>query len=155
MSSGMIRKEQLRNAAKMYGGGSSSQSYDCAWTAATTNPTLADGTLTSRYVVRGNTCLVMIYLVFGASTNGGSGAWSFSLPFAAASNGIPYFGPSHLRDAGTNNYDRFAQVSAGATSIDFFIQLDSGTNVNTITASTPFTWGNGDSLSVQIEYELA
>ena len=128
--------------------------YVPAWTGSTSNPTLDNGTLTGRYILRGNLCLMSVALVWGSGTSGGSGNWAFSLPFTAANNHA-WFGPCTLRDAGTNSYPRIVQILAAGTTAVTFIQLDSGTNVSTITATAPFTWATADSVSFNVEYEIA
>lgn len=58
--------------------------YTPVWTAATTNPSLGNGTLTGQYMKIGRTCHVMIKLVMGSTTTYGSGSWRISLPFQAS-----------------------------------------------------------------------
>lgn len=155
MSGGLIRKEQMKGAVRNFAPGQLMDTYDVQWTAASTNPSVGNGTLTGRFVMRGNMCLITVNITFGSSTNGGSGAWSFSLPFTAANNSVSYFGVAQLRDSGNNSYPRIAQVSASGTAISTFIQMDSATNVSSVTATTPFTWATSDSMAFQVEYEVA
>lgn len=55
--------------------------YTPTWTAATTNPTLSNGTLTGGYHLDGQGwCEVEIDLTIGSSTNLGAGVYTFSLP---------------------------------------------------------------------------
>jgi hypothetical protein len=131
------------------------KTYTPIWTGSVTNPVINSGTLVGEYVVRGNMCLVNIRMVAGADTTFGSGNWAFSLPFTAYNGSHDYFGVAHVRDTGVNNYARMADIIPAGTTITFFNQLDSATNVSTITATTPFTWASGDVLNLQIEYRIA
>ena len=56
------------------------QSYTVSWTAATTNPSIGNGTLSGRYTQIGKTVIGSISLTMGSTTTYGTGAWSFSLP---------------------------------------------------------------------------
>jgi hypothetical protein len=128
--------------------------YNVQWTAPTTNPTIGDGSLIGRYVRRGNLCRFQIILIFGTTTTAGSGNWSFSLPFASSTGVVSSTGvaPCHVRDAGLNNYERFGLIPPNTSVMTTFVQLDNATNVNFLNATTPFTWGNGDSLNIDGEY---
>lgn len=152
----MINVSEILTAIKPYvlGWIGMPVSYTPTWTAASVNPTLGNGTLTGSYTRRGNLCLFTFCLTIGSTTNKGTGAWAFSLPFTAAT-GWSRLGVAQLRDAGTNSYPRMAQITSGGTTLSIFLQLDNATNVNTIDTTTPFTWGDTDSLTVQIEYEVA
>ncbi|MFC7217087.1 hypothetical protein ACFQLX_02700 [Streptomyces polyrhachis] len=62
--------------------------YTPTWTAATTNPTLGDGTLQGRYALVGNTCHFQLVLAMGSTTAFGSGAYTFGLPVPAGATGV-------------------------------------------------------------------
>lgn len=57
--------------------------YTPVWAASTTAPALGNGSLYGRYRLLGKTCQFSVQLAIGSTTNGGSGTWSLSLPFAA------------------------------------------------------------------------
>lgn len=60
--------------------------YSCSWAAnGTLQPALGNGTLVSRYTRLGKVCVLRIGLTWGASTTGGKGYWTFTVPFAANS----------------------------------------------------------------------
>lgn len=71
-------------------------SYTPVWTAATTNPTLGNGTLVGRYQRVGRTIHVHINLAAGSTSTFGAGNYSLSLPVAAANAGCTYVGNAHL-----------------------------------------------------------
>lgn len=134
------------------------QAYTPIWTAATTNPSIGNGTLAGRYTVIGKTCICSIKIVMGSTTSYGSGNWEFSIPLNAADNNAQTFiGFAHLRDTGVASYERFAQIipSSYAGKINRFNDPTQGTNNSTINATVPFTWGNGDSIDIIIFYEIA
>jgi hypothetical protein len=134
------------------------QSYTVSWTAPTTNPSIGDGVLTGRYVVFGTMCTLVVGLVMGSTTTYGSGNWAFSLPKSAVkTSGINFYGVAHIRKGGTANYERVAQISPSlsTTVINMFTDPTPGSNSQSISATVPFTWGEGDSLGFQITYEIA
>jgi len=127
--------------------------YSVSWTGATTNPAIGNGTLTGRYQLFGKMVHLNIYMVAGSTTTFGSGNWSFSLPFTAASNNVIYLGNAQLRDSGVANYPRMVQVVGGASVLNNFLQLDNNNNVNAINSSSPWSWGSGDSIAIDVWYE--
>lgn len=61
------------------------QTYNTAWTCATVNPTLGNGTLLCRYSrSAANTITFRIYLLSGSTTSGGEGGMFFTLPVLSA-----------------------------------------------------------------------
>jgi len=120
------------------------QSYTVSWTASTTNPAIGNGTLTGRYIVIGKLCTYVLGLVMGSTTTYGSGDWAFS-------------GVAHLRKVATANYERIAEiVPANSVSvINMFTDPTQGSNSTKISATVPFTWGEGDAFRFEITYEIA
>jgi len=134
------------------------KSYTPMWTASTANPTIGNGTLVGRYTQIGKTCILVIGLTMGSTTTYGSGNWSFGLPKTAKNTtGISFYGVAHLRNSGTANYERIAQISPSisTTVINMFTDPTPGSNSANISATVPFTWGNGDALGIEITYEIA
>lgn len=70
--------------------------YTPSWTASTTNPTLGNGTLAGQYIKIGRTCTATVFLTMGSTTTYGSGNYTFSLPFMAASATVSYLGVARL-----------------------------------------------------------
>ena len=134
------------------------QAYTPIWTAVTTNPSIGNGTLVGRYTQIGKTCILVIGLTMGSTTTYGSGNWSFSLPKTAKNtSGINFYGVAHLRKSGTANYERIAQISPSisTTVINMFTDPTPGSNSANISATVPFTWGEGDAFGFEITYEIA
>jgi hypothetical protein len=57
--------------------------YTPAWTAATTNPALGNGTISGRFIQMGQNVDYWLTLIPGSTTTFGSGVYSFSLPVSA------------------------------------------------------------------------
>lgn len=90
----------------MSGFGPAWTSWTMAWTAATTNPTIGNGTITGRYIQLGKLVVATARISQGTTTSFGSGAYSFSLPVASQSTnsflrGQPVGG---YNDLGAGNY---------------------------------------------------
>ena len=134
------------------------QSYTPIWTAVTTNPSIGNGTLVGRYTQIGKTCILVIGLTMGSTTTYGSGNWSFSLPKTAKNtSGINFYGVAHIRKVGTANFKRRSQImsSMSTTVINMFIFPTPGSKSANISATVPFTWGEGDAFGFEITYEIA
>ena len=129
-------------------------SYSVAWTAATTNPALGNGTLTGRYLRMGKTVIVGIHLVLGSTTTLGSGAYSFTLPVGALANTGMRLAAMLNTTGATNFRSGFSSVLSGT---GFQVYLGSGTagDLDTLTASFPSSLGAGDILDINGVYEAA
>ncbi|MGW2837300.1 hypothetical protein ACWCWD_06265 [Streptomyces sp. NPDC001493] len=128
--------------------------YTPTWTAATTNPVLGNGTIVGRYLKVGRTMQIHIELTMGSTTTYGSGAWTISLPVAAASGSGTRVGVAHalgsIRVAGNT------QVGATSTSITtFFPASTSVSNLSNAGATNPFTWAATNTLRIDLTYETA
>lgn len=128
--------------------------YTPTLTSSGTAPSLGNGSLSGQYMVVGKACTLLITFRHGTTTNLGSGNISFGLPMPVKATGLRPVGLAALRDVGTNNYYRAVILDVGATVATYFVQLDNATNVNFVTATAPWTWGNGDSLELQITYPI-
>ena len=148
------------------------QRIPSAWTAWTPTwststaahlPAFGNATIDCRYVKYGRTVQYYMHVVFGTTTNFGSGAtgsdnWTFSLPVAAATSGIAvgsaFLEPGHSTRAAT----AMAQtVDANNLSLYLTGSTVSGTPAQTgvIDSLTPFTWASGMRFEVTGQYEAA
>jgi hypothetical protein len=126
--------------------------YTPAWTASTTNPVLGNGSLTGRYARSGAMVDYAIKITAGSTTTFGSGPWSLSLPFAAASV-IDMIGQVMIGDAsGTSLYSMgAAYIADGASTVSMYA---GGKGDGALVSAThPQTWANGDRLWVTGRYE--
>jgi len=126
------------------------QSYTVSWTAATTNPSIGNGTLTGRYVQIGKTVICSISLTMGSTTTYGSGNWSFSLPYAVKNSYSLGQWASYGAGAVYNTGHSILYPNTGVVSS--FIR-DSG--VSYLNATTPHTWASGSELHFFATYETA
>lgn len=119
------------------------------WTAATTNPTIGDGSLTGQYYLSGFTVFVNITLLWGAATVGGTGLWTIGgLPIAAAYDCTVAIS---LRDNSSgNNYAGAMDIRAGTNS-----SIRIGGPTGSCSATVPFTWTNPDRIQITGCYPAA
>jgi hypothetical protein len=125
------------------------------WTPTHGNITIGNGTVTARYCQIGKTLFFSYNLQFGTTTSITGGGPSFTLPVAAVSNG--FFFNGNILDAGVTNYAGASDVSAGGNTSYYKFVRASGTYAQgeSITSTTPMTWGNGDVFTVSGSYEVA
>lgn len=122
--------------------------YDPDWTSTGSDPVLGNGTLLGFYKAMGRHVHVAIVLTFGSSTNGGSGAWLISLPFAWSGQ-IDQVLPVWVDNSGTRQ-GGVGLIPSGGGTVGRFA---GGTAVATGWGpTTPFTWGAGDRLVVSGTY---
>ena len=117
-------------------------------TAATTNPTIGNGTLAGRYMQIGTTVFAVFVFTFGSTSNAGSGQWSMSYPVAPK---YYYYtgGGWSINDIGTNNFNGFVR---GSTSTVTFPYEGSPFYIG---SAYPMTWAEGDSFRGYFIYEVA
>ena len=135
------------------------QIYNPVWsTDGVTQPSIGNGTLHGRYMVKGRICLYSFGLWIGSTTNKGTGNWQFSLPVPVGGSGMKtqYTGVAHIRNAGISSYERSVIISPEVSIdlISIFVDPSQGSNNNSLTATHPFSWGAGDSLTFSITYEV-
>lgn len=127
--------------------------YTPAWTAATTNPVIGNGTLTGKYVKLGSLVYYKYLLVAGSTTTYGSGNYRFSLPFVPSSDvsiaGAPV-GQAMLQDVslGARYFRQCVILTVGVATIYL------GDDAGTVWAPTvPFTMASTDIVAVWGSYE--
>lgn len=126
--------------------------YTPAWTAATTNPVLGNGTLVGAYkrLDTSKSVYLRLRLVTGSSTTYGSGAYSFSLPPGLAPTAIQTMGGFLLDNSTVNRY----AVSAYLTAANGIERVAYSATVG-ITGLAPFGWAVSDSLTFSGVYEIS
>jgi hypothetical protein len=125
-----------------------------AYTPTLTNITIGNGTTEGRYRQLGNTVDVVCKITFGTSTTISSFG-GISLPVNAKYTSVMIGSNSYI-DSGTTYYTG-PNFMSGANSVWFGVDNASTTynNINTIGASTPFTWGSTDVIFATLSYEVA
>lgn len=135
--------------------------YNVVWSSTSgAAPSLgAGGFLEGEYALVGGMCTVRVTLVGGASTTWGGGQFAFSLPFSVATLGngaASYDGSALGLDSGAAYYAGVSRIwSAGTVIMPIGPTTATGSTPGEWNATRPFTWGNGDSLSVQGTYKPA
>lgn len=128
--------------------------YTPTWTAATTAPSLGNGSLAGRYRQVGKTVDVLIRLVIGSTTGLGLGNWNFTLP-VAAKGGIG--STLHVAAAISGTVNSFmgftAELSGASTGTLFYPNQGLTGDWNAITGGAPSGWASGDTLRVFGRYE--
>lgn len=99
-----------------------------AWTAYTpawsgTGTSLGNGTIQGRYMLIGKTCTVNVEMVFGTTSNVGTGVYAWSLPFTAASpasSSANYVYSGAARGHAANWYTGTVSVTKGLNTARIF-----------------------------------
>lgn len=129
--------------------------YTPVWGSGGTAPAIGNGTLTGAYHKVGKLCHVRVFWQAGSGTTFGTGTYTFSLPFTAASpSGLTtavWVGSALLRDQGGTpaRYVGVSSVDAGA-SVAGVLAEGGGLMTNLI----PFTWANTDYMSFSVAYQV-
>lgn len=125
------------------------------WTAVTTNPSIGNGTLTSRWCRIGRSITWMGTMAAGTTTTAGSGLWYMSLPVVAASNGITGRGTASYVRQGDAEYIGVSTLVPGGSTIGFVTTQAATPYTSNVSNSFPVTMGSNCSLYWNITYEAA
>lgn len=125
-------------------------SYTPTWTTNGSAPSVGNGSLSGVWTRIGRTIHVRIRLLFGTTTNAGTGGWRFTLPVTPnLIGGVEgsWYGNAVGDDTGVSTY-------AGTSFIDGSGLVQAFTsNASGWTNTFPFTWGNTDVAKFQLTYE--
>lgn len=122
------------------------QDYAPTWATDGDPPDIGDGSVSGRYAQAGDTIFVWVGLVFGSTTDPGTGEWSFTLPVADA-KAMMYGSGIAIEDAVGMH-----QVGPG-THFSFDLKVLTGEPAVIVSDTVPFTWGQSDSLYLTFWYE--
>lgn len=122
-------------------------SYTPAWTGASVNPAIGDGSISGVWSKRGKHVTVQVIVTMGSTTTYGTGAWSFSVPFAPSTS-VPGMGSALAFDSGTNFKVGTVFANTGASTVAVYFDGD----VAQADSAKPFTWASGDVLRFGITY---
>lgn len=126
--------------------------YTPTWTAATSNPTLGNGTITGSYIQTGKMVDFKIRLVLGSTSTVGTGRYIWSLPVTALTTGDEVAGFALYLD--TSAGTRYGRIASLATSTTVSIYAADGTG-GASSASSPVVPANGDTYTIGGTYEAA
>lgn len=128
--------------------------YTPSWTAATTNPSLGNGTATGAYIQAGKLVVFRARIVMGSTTTYGSGQYSISLPTTAASGMFQIILAEALVSGSA--YRVTGRVTSGGSSALLYCDpTTAGNALRNVTASTPAAFGSGSELGIYGLYEAA
>jgi hypothetical protein len=128
------------------------------WTAATTNPTLGNGTLVSRYRIvgvpgSGGTLDWELTITGGSTTTWGSGQFFFAYPGGVSPKTASWYIPVEINDASAGSFLGVGVVTGGSVNIRCITSAAGA--LSSVTASVPMTWANGDVLGFHLTCEIA
>lgn len=132
------------------------RTYAPSWTAATTNPTIGNGTITGRYVQFGKLVSFEVEIVGGSTTAWGTGSYSITAPVTPVGRRLQFTGS--LRDSSASaTYPLFGEFTSGASTTVFLRRLPAtaGGNFGNVDSANPITLATGDSLTIAGTYEAA
>lgn len=126
--------------------------YTPTW-GGTSNPAIGNGVLSGRYMRVGKTITANITIVMGSTTTYGSGTWTLSLPVASVFTTTTYvnLGSVSMRDTSASANSTGVAILANQTTAQMVV----GSSNAFVSTTAPWTWANGDTLSVTLNYEAA
>lgn len=126
--------------------------YTPTW-GGTSDPAIGDGVLSGRYMRVGKTITANITIVMGSTTTYGSGTWTLSLPVASVFTTTTYvnLGSVSMRDTSASANSTGVAILANQTTAQMVV----GSSNAFVSTTAPWTWANGDTLSVTLNYEAA
>lgn len=129
--------------------------YTPTWTASTTNPTLGSSILAAKYIRIGKQCTYWGTLSGGSGISGGSGTWTMSLPFTAATwASSTILGSCMFTQIGANNYVGVSYIQSAGTTLGFIVNTTAGSGVSgNVSNTTPVATTSNSNLSWAITYE--
>lgn len=134
--------------------------YTPVWTSSSgAAPSLGNGTLTGTYKRNGGSITARWTLIGGSSTTWGGGQHQISMPFTAATlanSDDHWTGGALATDTGAAYYAGVSRLYSGSN-LAYMLSPTTATGSTPTEwhATRPFTFGNGDRMSGQIEFEMA
>jgi hypothetical protein len=134
-----------------------------AWTSYTPTITadgggfsLGNGVASGRYKQIGKTVFFYAKLVYGSTTQPGTGHWNFSLPVTAQSSNFTF--SAAILDSGNAWYGGIGNGNYTGSITSFAVNVTSpNAGIATwvvVGNGGPFTWGNADNITISGSYEV-
>lgn len=133
-------------------------SYTPLWTGDGGLPSLGNGHISGQYIKAEGWCWFQVMIVAGSSTTYGAGMYNISLPFQAAPlfSGEQQSVEAHLFNPGSARYRGIGVINSGAFSVQVTEPSSWASPSGFVwTATTPFTFGQGDLCEVHGLYRTA
>lgn len=128
------------------------QDYTPTWTAASSNPSIGNGSLQGRYIQAGDLVHWHLYLYIGSTTTFGDGNWRLGLPVTSAVSGF-LRGHALIHDSSSTYWHGHARYLS-TTTVIVSVGKESGGGAE-CGSSWPMAWASGDSLRISGTYEAA
>lgn len=117
--------------------------------------TIGNGSIDGAWRLINRTCHFRLKITFGSTTSAGPGTLNISLPTQAASSTYQF--PVSLLDNGNAWYEATANGDYLGNRLKFAMICNSGGSSKSsegVTATSPFTFGAGDAISISGTYEI-
>lgn len=122
------------------------------WSPAWTNFTLGNGTQNARFKISGGSVFFEFGISLGSTSSVGTIPYfTVPIPEVSASSLI---GLLHMGDTGVANYPGSLQLAGGNIYLNLWVASGTYVSFAGLTATTPFTWGTGDTLYGSGNYKL-
>lgn len=128
--------------------------------ATTTDPTMGDSVVYGDYTITMKKCFANLFIVIGSSFSAGTGSWFFAPPvdalLPAADSIFPTVGGGYLFDtSGTDLYTAHCQlIPRNGTNAGMIELLTPSTTSYQVGPTNPFTWATGDSISLELAFNV-
>jgi len=128
--------------------------YTPTWVGSGTNPSIGNGTLSGKYIIRGSQMKLSVYVAMGSTTTYGSGSWAFQTPMSSLSGQSigGGTGGGHAWDGNPRILHTGVNFVFGAGNYAQIFAITVGNAI--ISPSHPFTWSAGTYMILGIDYEL-
>ena len=124
--------------------------YTSAWTGASSDPAIVNGTIVGWYGRVGGLVWVSVKVTAGSSTTFGSGMLSLSLPVLPKADGQLLNGFILDSNTGTG-YQQLGRTASAVANL-YHAEADTDGKVNQTTATAPITLASGDTIEVNGTY---
>lgn len=131
--------------------------YTPTWYTSGTSASIGNGSLTGRYSYIGATVIGEVRLIFGSTTNRGSGVYRFSLPALGVAENYQPMGQFMVRDEGPGiTYAGTAIFNSNYNDrieLQLYSQNASYAEGVLVTETTPMLFATNDKLLIHFQYE--
>lgn len=129
--------------------------YTPNWTAATTNPSIGNGSVAGAYILAGKLCHFRIIVSMGSTTAYGTGAYSLTLPANPYAYPIDFTGVAFVGSPNTS-YPLWGLARTSTTQLDLLADpTTAGATWRLVTPTVPTTWASGNAISISGTYQVA
>jgi hypothetical protein len=137
------------------GAASAGVTYTPTWRSTGTQPTVGNGTLQGRYtMLTPKMCYVRTKLTIGSTSAGGTGNYSFDLPFAAAADYTQFIQFRIATAGGATNFLGFGFITVSGTAAAVYACYTNGTAAAALVGNAAPVLNTGSELSMWGQYEI-